>query len=226
MLVDNPHLRLLTSCMLLYQYTLIMSQLKQNTFTTEKEVFIQNDNLLVKTKNIQEDLEYKIKFEEIGFDIVKKRVKTANIPFYGFLLFDLLGVGLIINSVASHEPFKQQLLWLFVLLFFSIITIAAYHDRNKDVIYLTGGQKVLELLADKPDPQTVQTFIENIHIAMRQHFKSKFTKFDPGTPYEFRVNQLKWLKEIKALTEEEYEELLGNTKTDNIIGFQRPSWND
>jgi len=203
-----------------------MTQLTQKTFTTKKEIFIQSDNLIVKTKNIREDLEYKIKFEELGFDIVKKRIKTANIPFYAFLLFDLFYVGLIISSVTSHEPFKQQLFWLFALLFFSIMTIAAYYSRNKDVIYLTGGQNVLELLAAKPNPQTVNTFIECIHNAMRQHFKNKFTKFDPDMSYEFRVNQLKWLKEIKALTEEEYKELLGNTKRDNIIGFQRPFLND
>jgi hypothetical protein len=199
-----------------------MKQLKQKTLTTKKEILIESDSLLIKTKNIREDLEYKIKFDELGFDTVKKRVKTANIPFYGFLLFDLFYVGLIINSVMSHEPFKQQLFWLFALLFFSAMTIAAYYNRNKDVIYLTGGQKVLELLTAKPNPETVNSFIESIHKAMRQYFKNKYSNFEPDTPYEFKVNQLKWLKEIKALTDEEYKELLNNTKTDNIIGFQRP----
>jgi len=203
-----------------------MTQLTQKTFTSKKEVFIEKENLLIKTKNIREDLEYKIKFDELGFDTVKKRVKTANIPFYAFLLFDLLYVGLIISSVTNHEPFKQQVFWSFALLFFSLMTGIAYYNRNKDVIYLTGGQKTLELLAAKPNSDIVNKFIESIHNEMRQYFKDKFSKFDPDTPYEFRVNQLKWLKEIKALTEDEYKELLNNTKTDNIIGFQRPSWDD
>jgi hypothetical protein len=200
-----------------------MTQITQKTFTTKKEVFIESDSLLIKTKNIREELEYKIKFEELGFDTIKKRVKTANIPFYAFLLFNLFYIGLIISSVMSKEPFKQQLFWLFALLLFSIMTVAAYYNRNKDVIYLTGGQKVLELLASRPDIQTVNEFIESIHKTMRQHFKRKFTKFDPDIPYEFRLNQLKWLKEIKALSDEEYNELLNNAKADNIIGFQRPS---
>ncbi len=203
-----------------------MTEITQKTLTTKKEVFIESDRLLIKTKNIREDLEYKIKFEELGFDIVRQRVKTANIPFYAFLLFDLFYVGLIINSVTSQEPFKQQLFWFFALLLFSIMTIAAYYNRNKDVIYLTGGQKVLELLAARPDTQTVNEFIECIHKTMRQHFRSKFTKFDPDTPYEFRQNQLKWLKEIKALSDEEYNDILNSAKTDHIIGFQRPSSED
>ena len=196
-----------------------MLKLAQKTFLTKKEVIIESDSLFIKTKNIREDLEYKIKFEDLGFDTFKKRVKTANIPFYFFLLFDLFYLGLIISSIASHEPFKQQLFWIFALIFFSVLTIITYYNQNKDVIYLTGGQMVLELLAKKPDSETVNKFIETIHNSMRQHFKSKYSKFDPDIPYEIRINQLKWLKEIKALTEEEYKELFNNSKTDNIIGF-------
>ncbi|MFT3949019.1 MAG: hypothetical protein QM763_18790 [Agriterribacter sp.] len=203
-----------------------MTQLIQKTLTTKKEVFIETDGLLVKTKNIREDFEYKIKFEELGFDIVKKRIKTANIPFYAFLLFDLLYVGLIISSVRSNEPFKHQMFWLCALFFFSAITIVAYYNRNRDVLYLTGGQKVLELLAAKPTLNTVNSFIESVHNAMRQHLKNKFSTFDPDTPYEFRVNQLKWLKEIRVITDEEYNELLNNIRTDKIIGFHRPASND
>jgi len=199
-----------------------MIQIIQKTLTTRKEVFIESDCLLIRTKNIKEDLEYKIKFEELGFDTVKKRVKTANIPFYAFLLFDILYIGIIISSVKNHEPFKEQLFWLFALILFSVMTIAAYYNRNKNVIYLTGGQKVLELLASKPDVDTVTKFVDKIHLTMRQYLKNKFSKFDPDMPYDLRINQLKWLKEINAITDEEYKELMTNTKTDNIIGFQQP----
>ena len=48
-----------------------MIQLIQETWTNRKEVTIEDDSLLIKTKNIREDLEYKIKFEELGFDTEK-----------------------------------------------------------------------------------------------------------------------------------------------------------
>ncbi|RYE16791.1 MAG: hypothetical protein EOP42_33345, partial [Sphingobacteriaceae bacterium] len=183
--------------------------------------YIETEGLLVKTKNANEELEYQIKFEELGFDLIKKRVKTANIPFFALLLFDALYIGLLISAVIGHDPFRQQLYWLGSLLLFSILTIITYQNRNKDVVYLTGGQKVLELLLEKPDSKTVNEFIDSIHYAMRQHYKNKFLSFDSDTSFELRVNQLKWLKEIKALTEEEYKELLNATKTDNVIGFYR-----
>ena len=106
------------------------------------------------------------------------------------------------------------------------MTIAAYYNRNKNVIYLTGGQKVLELLAEKPDNKTVTSFIEQIHQSMRKFYKTKYSSFDLDTPYEIKLNQLKWLKEIRALTDKEYTELLDNTKTENIIGFNRPNFED
>ena len=135
-------------------------------------------------------------------------------------------VGLILSSVANKEPFKQQVFWLVALIFFSIMTIAAYYNRNKNVIYLTGGQKVLELLAEKPDNKTVISFIEKIHQSMREFYKTKYSSFDLDTPYEIKLNQLKWLKEIRALTDKEYNELLDNTKTENIIGINRPNFED
>jgi hypothetical protein len=200
-----------------------MAQLIQKTWSTRKEIVIENEGLLVKTKNIREDIEYKIKLEELGFDIVKKRVKTANVPFYCFLIFDLLYIGLLIDSVINKEPLSHQLFWMGALLFFSFMAGAAFYNRNKDVIYLTGGPKVLELLAKKPDATSVASFIDAIHAAMRQHYKNKYATFDLDTPYELRLNQLKWLKEIKAITDMEYNELLNRMKKDTFIGFQRPN---
>ncbi len=59
---------------------------------------------------------------------------------------------------------------------------------------------------------------------MKQYYKNKYTKFDPDTSYELKLNQLKWLKEINAITDREYTELLDNTKTENSIGFNRPNF--
>jgi len=196
-----------------------MTEILQKTLTTQKEVLIESEGIFVRSKSIREDLEFRIRFEELGFDTVRKRIKTANFPFYFFLAFDLLYVYLLIQAMISKAPFQQQLFWLGALLFFVIFTIGAYCSRNKDVIYLTGGSQVLELLATKPDAATVTAFIAAVHQAMRQHYKIKYTRFDADTTYEMKVQQLKWLKEMKVLTDEEYSTWLQTIKTDQIIGF-------
>jgi hypothetical protein len=202
-----------------------MTSLLQKTLLTTKRVVIESDRLRVQTKDLREDLEYTIQFEELGFDLVKKRVKSANIPFCCFLVFDLLYVWLLISSVASKEPFKQQLFWLGALLFFSVMTVLAFYSRNKDVIYLTGGQRTLELFATRPDSYTVTAFVGSVHQAMRGYYKDKAACFDQNLPYEVRLARLQWLSEKQVISLNEYRNLLHAMRRDTILGFPRPGDN-
>lgn len=203
-----------------------MEHLTQKYWANKKDITIEHDSLTIKTSTISEDLEYKIKFEQLGFDIVKKRIKSANFPFFVFLFLTLLSISLIINSIVNHETFSEKSFWAGAFLFFSFMTIAGYKNRNKEVIYLTGGQHSLELHATKPDKLTVSLFIDKIHKSMRQYFKAKYTTFDPGITNEQRTNQIIWLKDIKAISDKEYLDLVDKSKTESIIGFQRPKLNE
>jgi hypothetical protein len=202
-----------------------MTSLLQKTLLITKRVVIESDRLRVQTKDLREELEYSIQFEKSGFYLVKKRVKSANIPFYCFLVFDLLYVWLLITSVASKEPFKQQLFWLGALLFFSVMTVLAFYSRNKDVIYLTGGQRTFELFATRPDSRTVLAFIGFIHQAMRHYYKDKAACFDQNLPYELRLARLEWLSEKQVISLNEYRNLLHAMRRETILGFPSPSNN-
>ncbi len=196
-----------------------MTQLIQKKFTNRKEISIQSNDLLIRDKSFNDDTEYKIKFDELGFDIVRKRISANGMTLF-FSLFALLMFAGIINGMFDDTtPIHQIIGFASICLIFSLLALVAY-TGNKAVIYLTGGQKSLELYANKPNEDTVNSFIESVHIAMRKYYKEKYSTFDANIPYEYRVNQLKWLKEISALTEEEYAELLNKSKTDKIIGFQ------
>ena len=65
-------------------------KIQQKTLTVFKSFRAGSDRLFVNTKNLHEELSYTIRFDDMGFDIVRKRNKTANIPFYIFLAFDVL----------------------------------------------------------------------------------------------------------------------------------------
>ena len=198
-----------------------MKQLTQKSWFSKKIITIGIDSLTVQTKDIRENLEYKIKFSELGFDTLKKQDKTANISLIAFIAFDLLFMGLIAYSIIDNEPIIRQFFWVGGLLFFLAITIITLSDINKNLVYLTGGDRSLELIADKPTEESVILFIEEIHRAMRQCLKDKFTRFDSTTPYEIKAGQLDWLKDQKIITGEEYEQMIEKYKTDRIIGFTR-----
>jgi hypothetical protein len=179
-------------------------KIQQKTLTVFKSFRAGSDRLFVNTKNLHEELSYTIRFDDMGFDIVRKRNKTANIPFYIFLAFDVLYLWLLINSIMQHEIFFKQLFWAAALLLFAALSIGSYSDRNKETIFLTGGSSTVELLASKPNREAVQRFIEDLHAHMRKYFKDKYLADDLVTPPDIRLQQLKWLVDIKAITESEY----------------------
>lgn len=198
-------------------------QLIQKTLSSKKEVNIREDHLAVHNKNLQEDIEYIIKFEELGFDTVKRKVKTANIPFYFFLGFTALNIYLMVATYINNGTLAEQMIWIMGFVFFASFMIYSLTQRNKQVIYLSGGKKVLELFSTKPDKQTVLDFIDEVHEAVRTYYKKKHLNFDFDTPFETKNATLKWLKEIEVITENEFDVLIASYKAENIIGFK---WNN
>jgi len=85
------------------------------------------------------------------------------------------------------------------------------------VVYLTGGAKMLELIRDKPSEQIVDHFIQNIHQAMRVRYKSKFAIIDHNLPQEMQIDNLRWLKDLGVIDEEEHEELLIQLKNSYLL---------
>ncbi|AWM32105.1 hypothetical protein [Hymenobacter nivis] len=202
-----------------------MEQLLQKTLTSIKTVRITPTGLRVQTKNLREELDYTLQFDDLGFDTVRQRVKSANLPFYCFLVFDGLYVWLLVTSVRHHEPFKQQLFWLGALLFFSALTGFAFFHRNKDVVHLTGGARTLELLATRPDAPRVALFIAAVHQAMRDYHKARYAALDAHLPYAARLGRLQELRERHVVSDEEYRTLRDAMHWSNVLSFPRLSDN-
>lgn len=196
-------------------------QLIQKTRSFKIEVHIKNDHLTVKKKTINEELEYLIKFEELGFEIVKKIDKSSNNAFNVLLIFNAISVYGITRGVYKHYDLANLLVQCFCLALFGFLSFSAFKRRNKEIIYLSGGSKVLELLAAEPDKETVSTFIEEVHDAIRVYYKNKYTNFDEDMLYEDKVSILKWLKEIGSIADKEFDLLITTCKAQNISGFNR-----
>ena len=194
-----------------------MKELKQQYLFTKKEFLLTKAGVRVISKEINENLEYTIKYEELGFDIIKKREKTAIFPAIVLLFFFLLEMYLLIDAIVHRESSAQIVMWLLSAVFFGLIAGLAFYRTNKDVVYLTGGAKVLELIRDKPSVQIVDHFIQNIHAAMRVRYKNKFAIIDHHLPQEMQIENLRWLKDLGVIDEEEHEELLIQLKNSHLL---------
>jgi len=198
-----------------------IKQMIQKGWDIKNIITISSDHIKFQKKSLKEDLEYTVKFEELGFDMFRKINRQGNFAFYIFLAFTLLPVYEVIYGFYTHIPLSEILSWCLGIVFFGGLCFSMFMQRNQETIFLTGGKKTLELIADKPDKQTVLDFIDEIHNASRAYYKDKYLNFDEGTPYEDMVYVLKFLKEIKSITTEEFDVLIAKYKTENIIGFNR-----
>lgn len=190
-------------------------ELYQKTLTDKRHFKILEDRIFIKTSSFKENLEYYIKFDELGFDVFRKKEKGTKTAFFFFLAFDAMYIALLINSISTKD--KMIWFWIASLLFFIPMTILSYMNRYKNLVYLTGGNKVLEMMNDKPDETTVKDFVGKIHDAMRMYYKNKYALIDVSIPKEYSISQFKWLTEIKAITESEYKQLIENLETQHLL---------
>lgn len=197
------------------EYTLI-----QKYWSSGKEFKITNNGVQVKIKEFNEDLEYNVKFDELGFDIQKRKVKNGQYAFYFFVILTPLYGWLLIESFLDNSTLQMKLIWIFGLILFLMLAIFSFIDRKRSIIYLTGGLKALELFGAKPDEDTVQKFIDILHQSMREYYRSKYTKLDLGTPLEVYIQNLKWLNEMQVISKSEFEQLFELAKTQNLLGSQ------
>lgn len=190
-------------------------KLEQKSYFEKRYFEILDDRIIIKRSTYKEDLEYYIRLEELGFDVFRKTEKINNLILLVLFIFDCAYVGLLINSLITWD--RLVVFWLLVTVFFIAVTVACYINRNKSLVYLMSGDKTLELFSDKPDSNIVNEFIGSIHEEMRINYKNKYAIVDLSLPKEYSISRFKWLKEIKAISEEEYRDLMQDLETKSLF---------
>lgn len=193
----------------------MITELTQKGYFEKRCFEILDDKVIVKRFTYKENLEYYIRFEELGFDVFRKTEKVSNIALFFLGLLDCMYVYLLIDSIIKWD--KMIIFWSLVLVGFLIITVIYYVNRHKSFVFLVGGNKTLELFNDKPTSNTVNEFITSIHDRMRAYYKNKYAVIDLSVPKEYSISQFKWLKDIKAINESEYKQLIEILETQHLL---------
>jgi len=60
-------------------------KLVQQSGFNRREFLLEEQGVLVKTKTMREELEYRVRYDELGFELVWKKVKAGKVFFYLFL---------------------------------------------------------------------------------------------------------------------------------------------
>lgn len=193
-----------------------MNELLQKSLGSYKRYKITNDRVLITTRNINKYEEYYIKLDNLGFDITRKQTKSILllVPFY--LAFTGLELYVLIDEYQKGVRFPQLLFWIAGVALFSVGAFFSLLQKT-DKVFIQGGTKTLELDGAKPNKVKVDEFVRNLHVVIRNHYKLKYAVIDPTLDEETQIHNYKWLKEVEAITDAEYEELLHNFRIKNLL---------
>lgn len=165
------------------------------------------DKLVVVEKSIFDEREWEARYDQVGLDLekVKSREGLGNAILFGGLL--------IVSSTMTYDAFtdgKTDLKLAFLLLFFCFMwatvfwwSIQKYFAAH---FILSGGSKVLAFFINSPNEKTVRQFIDKIREKKKEKLRET-TGFDPDLTFEEQLDQLRYLKRIEVLTQDEFESI-------------------
>lgn len=193
-----------------------MTELMQKSFGSYKHYKIKKDRVVITTKNINTYEEFYIKLDKLGLDLTRKQTKSILIliPFY--LVFTGLELYVLIDEYKKGAGFLELLFWVVAVLLFGTGAVYSFFQK-KDKVFLQGGIRVLELDGANPDRNTVDSFIEHLQNAIRNYYKLKLAVIDAALDEETQIENYRWLKEIDAISNDEYEDLLNSLKIKKLL---------
>ena len=196
-------------------------ELIQNKFPSRKIFRLQETKVDVFDKTLTEELEYSIDYLELGNKLVRKKGMKSRIGQLFLIPYFILTFGLFIHTVITDPNSNMIPFWLLGSGFFLGISLLAHFSVKTNLVYITGGNKTLELFQNKPDTDSVNKFITELQTRIKKSYQKEFLKFGDSTPDEFRIGQIEWLNRIDMISDEETKMLMeklennGNT----YIGF-------
>lgn len=193
-----------------------MSELKIKFIGTENNYSILSNKVKISERTWDKSIEYFISFDNLGFDIIKEKTKSliwVSIIHFSFMC---LNIYVLVDEAMKGAKSLQIDGWLFSIILFASLFIYSLIQKTEKV-YLTGGNSVIILNASNPNSKNVYSFINELHLAMRNHFKSKFGNLDLPIDNEKAMSNFLWLKEINAINENEYQELIHKIGLKNLL---------
>lgn len=152
-------------------------------------------------------MEYRIRYEDMGFELVKKREKAALLPACLLSLFSGISLYSFVVSFLHEGAGPVALLWISATLVSMVLAALAFSHTNRDLVLLTGGAKTLELFRGSPSNMEVDNFILSIHAHIQAYYKNKYGVVEQHLPQEVLIERFGWLREMGILSQEEHEEL-------------------
>ena len=197
-------------------------ELKQKRIWDRRHFKLLDDGVWFRYKSPTEDAELKVKYEDLGLDLVYIRKKSASLVF-SVLTFVLIIAGKLLLDDANLEKTSDFILVITFCLILSLILFLSWSDARKPLVGIDGGEKSLALLRNSPDEETVDRFIYELH----ERIKDKIIKLrvrpnDNEFSFDYKKRMLDMLLEENIIDEKKFQIVLQQIRKNNSnIGFNR-----
>jgi hypothetical protein len=185
-----------------------MVELKQSRIGDKRHYKLLEDGVWFKIKTPTEEIETKIKYEELGLDTFSVRKKEASWVF-SFLLMLVSIEGIFIFKDADLKSVFDIVFISLIAVFILTVILLTVAETQKPILSITGGDKSFSLLRNSPDPETVDKFVLALQEKIRNRIiQVKVRPQDKQINLNYKKRVLLSLKENHVINDKKYAEVI------------------
>jgi hypothetical protein len=186
-------------------------KLEQRRLWDYQEFTLSDKEVNIRMESPMEDIELTLKYEDLGFETAYVRKKSL-----GVVLAVIIFTGLVCGSLIwKNLTFTTTSSWIVTassLIIFIIFLLIVYVDRKPQIV-IKGGKESFSILADSPNKQEVDKFIQALHERMTQRIIDiEIRPDDPKMEYSAQKEALEALLDNEVISREKFEEVIKQLK--------------
>ena len=181
-----------------------MDYLDQKYLFHKIRIDLKDNGILYTYGNVLNTEQLFIDYEEILFWNITRQVKTDKFNLFVCIASALVMLKSIMGVYDNPNGIYKGLLPVSAL-FFIVFLIVTLVGRVKYVYIDTVNGGAIKLLnRNKP---TLDVFLEELTIRTKNYLREKYTDIESDLSKEAQLENLFWLKKIKIISKQEYDNL-------------------
>lgn len=194
-----------------------MTTLKQKYYLSKKTFELTDRKVVIVEKSVFDDKEWEARYNELGLDLVKikSREGIGNAVLFGGLL--IVTAFMTFKAFTDGTDHKLAFLFLFFCFMWGTVFWWSIQKYFAAHFVLRGGQKTLTFFINSPNEKTVKEFIDQIRERTKGRLKEELTHFDPDLSFEDQLSNLKYLKNIDVIEQDEFEKIREQLRERHLI---------
>ncbi|MDX2283337.1 MAG: hypothetical protein NW241_04210 [Bacteroidia bacterium] len=195
-------------------------ELKQRRLWDTRQFKLLDKEVWFRSKTPTQDVEMKIRYEDLGLETVFVRKKEASIVFAVLMLLSAAAGSFVFRHADIRDAAEVILVGFVGTVIFSI-QVLIWAETRKPLIIISGGKKTFTLLAQSPSQREVALFVAALHERIRSRIiEVRVRPKNTEWPIAYKKSVLDALLDEHVIDQEKYDGML-----DEIQKMQSPQPN-